>query len=526
MKISNNIFSFLVITALAFGNVSCNKLLDVPPQGKLQFEEFWLSKDQCVAAIAGIYSNLGSSDNNFKIGGNLSATAISPVESYIFWGEVRGELLASNAGKMPSDQIAKENVDNLSAAPGDVTTKYTAFYKIINQANQAIKYIPTVRAKDPAFTAEDEANLMGEAYFLRGYAYFWLLRTFKEVPLVLDPSETDSQDYNVPKSPADTISARIVKDLELAKINLPAWYSNQQYSHCRATKTTAMTVLADVYLTIAAMNKNSTANNALYDKVIANCDGVINSGKYTLIPGMSFGSIFTAGNTDESIFETYSNYQVNNQVNNLYSWFTSIGYFVVAGPADDLFNALILKDYRGSAVPTGPYPPGAPVVGYAAASRFISKYSSTTKDARWIYYRYPEVLLMKAEALCHRYVDDAAQLKLACDLVNAIRFRATGVNTYPKATATTSYEMDNLILDERGREFLGEGKRWFELVRFGSRDNFANKNLLIDRVVNGFSGVIQLVISPRVSNPESWYLPLNADALSANSNLVQNPYYQ
>jgi hypothetical protein len=525
MKISKYRFSFPVIFALAIGSVSCNKLLDVPPQGKLQFESFWLSKDQCVAAIAGIYSNLGSTSYNFT-GGNMSATAISPVESYIFWGELRGELLASNSGKMPADQIQKENIDNLNAAPGDVTTKYTAFYKIINQANQAIKYIPGVRLKDPAFTAEDEANLMGEAYFLRAYAYFWLLRTFKEVPLVLEPSETDVQDFNVPKAPADTLSTRIIKDLELAKQKLPVGYGSLQYSHCRATKYTAMTVLADVYLTVAAMSKNASTNNALYDKAISNCDGVITSGKYSLIPGMSFGSIFTAGNTSESIFETYSNYQVNNQVNNLYSWFTSVGYFLVAGPADDLFSSLNFADYRGSAVPKGPYPPGAPVVGYVAASRFIGKYSSTTKDARWIFYRYPDVLLMKAEALAHRFKDDPAKLSEACELVNMLRFRASGINTYTKATASTTYEMDNILLDERGREFLGEGKRWFELVRFASRDNFADKNLLIQRVVNAFSGVVQLIITPRVSNPESWYLPLNSDALSSNQNLIQNPYYQ
>ena len=525
MKISNIRFSYLVIIALAVGSVSCNKLLDVPPQGKLQLSDFWQSKDQCVAAIAGIYSNMGSTDQNFKTGGNMSALAISPVESYIFWGEVRGELLTSNAGKMPADQIQKENVDNLVIASGDVTTKYTAFYKIINQANQAIKYIPTVHEKDPAFTTEEEANLMGEAYFLRAYAYFWLLRTFKEVPLVLIPSETDAQDYNTPKAPVDTLSAQIVKDLELAKAKLPLWYSNQQYSRCRATKNTAMTALADVYLTVAAMSK--TANNStLYDKVISNCDGVINSGKYALIPGPLYGSIWTNGNTDESIFETYSNYMVNNQVNNLLTWFTNAGYFMVGGTVDDLYNITQVKDYRSTAVPTGPYPAAGTVTTYSVATRYINKYASSTKDARWNFYRYPEVLLMKAEALAHRYVDDATQLKAACDLVNTVRLRAYGVNTFNKVTATSTYAMDNLILDERGREFLGEGKRWFELVRFGTRDNYATKNLLTDRILNSFSGVIQLSISPRIINPESWYLPLNADALSANSNLVQNPYYQ
>jgi hypothetical protein len=86
--------------------------------------------------------------------------------------------------------------------------------------------------------------------------------------------------------------------------------------------------------------------------------------------------------------------------------------------------------------------------------------------------------------------------------------------------------MDDILLDERGREFIGEGKRWFDLMRFASRDNYLHKEFLIDRVLNSFSGVNQLIIAPRVKDPQSWYLPLNADALAANPKLVQNPYYQ
>ncbi|MCL4483724.1 MAG: RagB/SusD family nutrient uptake outer membrane protein, partial [Bacteroidetes bacterium] len=136
MKKRNKIFIYLVMMALAVGNFSCDKQLDVKPIGKLQLGDFWQSKEQSVAAIAGIYSILGSTSYNFS-NGNMSETAMSPVESYIFWGEMRGELLASNPGKMPSNQIGKENVDNMNVSPVDVTTKYTAFYKIINQANQA-----------------------------------------------------------------------------------------------------------------------------------------------------------------------------------------------------------------------------------------------------------------------------------------------------------------------------------------------------------------------------------------------------
>jgi hypothetical protein len=515
---------YLLFAAITVINTSCDDLLDVPPQGKLVKEEFWLSKDQAVAAIAGIYSCVGSTSYNFS-SGNLSATAVSPVESYIYWGELRGEILKSNSGKLPSAQIEKENIDNLNVSPADVTTKYTQFYKIINLANHAIKYIPGVKDNDPAFTQVDEANLMGEAYFLRAYAYFWLTRAFKEVPLVLDPSETDTQNYDVPKSTSDVLYQQIISDLDKAVSSLPEWYSNPQYARCRATKYTAKTVLADVYLTLASISSGGNING-YYDQAISNCDDVINSLRYTLIPGVSFGSLFTVGATDESIFETYANQKLNDQVNNLYDWFTSIGLFMVSDVTDELFNKVTAADYRSSVPPAGPYPERGTAVSYLASSRYVGKYSSSTKDSRWIFYRLPDVLLMKAEALAHRYQDDVAKLAEACNLVNKIRYRAFGINDYPKVEATSTYEMDNILLDERGREFIGEGKRWFELVRFASRNNFAAKELLINRIVQSLSGIDQLVITPRVSNPDSWYLPLNTAALDASPSLVQNPFYQ
>ncbi|WP_106831396.1 RagB/SusD family nutrient uptake outer membrane protein [Parabacteroides pacaensis] len=521
----HTIYIYLITIAAVVGFSSCNGLLDVPPQGKLTFEQFWQSNDQAVAALAGIYANLGSTYHDFK-SGNMSAKAISPVESYIYWGELRGEILAVNLGKFGSEHIAKENVDYMNIAPVDVTTKFTAFYRIINEANLAIKYIPAIKEKNPAFLQEMEDHLMGEAYFLRAYTYFWLVRTFKEIPLVLVPSESDEQDYNLPKSGTADIYARIIADLEIARKTLPLWYENDQYSRCRATRYTAMTVLADVYLTMAAVLQDEAGKANWYDEAIRNCDEVIASRRYNLLPGIEYGNIFLNGNTEESIWETYSNSKVNNQVNNLYDWFTSKGYFMASNSADELFAAEVSNDYRGSTPPKGPYPAAGSEVGYASSSRYINKYKANTKDARWIFYRFPEVLLMKAEALAHRYPDDANKLAEAGELIDRIRLRAYGITDYPRVEATTTYEMDNIILDERGKEFIGEGKRWFELVRFASRDNFAHKELLLDRVVNSFSGVDQLVIAPRIHNPESWYLPLNADALAANINLVQNPYYQ
>ena len=523
MKLQDIKPMLLLLLTLTVALTSCNKFLDVPPPGKLTFEQFWKNREQAVAAIAGIYSNSGSTSWDFTTTGNLSERDMSPVEAYIYWGEMRGDLLASVAGRLNSLQQNKENIDNLLVTPGDVTTKYTDFYKIINQANQAIKNIPNIITLDPSFSKTEADQLVAEAYFLRAHAYFWLVRTFKEVPLVLEPSETDNQDYQIAKSSNENLLKQIIADLTFAKANLPEWYDNSQYPRCRATKFTAATVLADVYLWQAATS--SAANTAeLYDKAISNCDEVINSGRYALLPGASYGSLFLMGNTVESIFEIYSNSLLNNQTNRLQDWFGSI--FLVPAATDALFTDYTQPDYRGFTPPAGPVPVRGNIVSYNPSNRFIQKYNNTTRDARWIYYRYPEVLLMKAEAIAHRYPDDAARLETACELVNQVRSRAYGVEDYVQITSSSTLEMDRILIDERAREFIGEGKRWFDLMRFASRDNFAHKELLIDRVVNSFPSTLQLVINPRVNNPESWYLPLNATALNANQKLVQNPYYQ
>jgi starch-binding outer membrane protein, SusD/RagB family len=515
MKIRNYFICILATLAVVI-LISCNKLLDVPPQGKLTLEQFWQSKDQAIAAIAGIYSNLGSTVSPTPKG-------MSTVESFIYWGDLRGDELSSNSSKLATGQEAKANIDLMIPASSDLTTNYTSFYRVINFANQAIKNIPSILGKDPALSQLDVDQLTGEAYFLRAYAYFWLVRSFRDVPLMLEPSETDAQDYNIAKSPADSILSQIVKDLDIAKRTLPDWYDNSQYPRTRATKYSAMTVLADVYLWIAATTSNGNTAS-LYDKVIENCEGVINSRKYFLVPGISFGDIFLVGNSDESIFETYANAKLNNQVNNLKSWFST--YFVVTAFTDNLFTATSAADYRGFTPPAGPTPAKGNKVSYDGSTRFILKYNSSTNDPRWIFYRYPDVLLMKAEAIAHRYYDDQTQLQVASDLVNQVRYRAYGTTNFPAISATTTTQMDDILLDERGREFIGEGKRWFDLVRFASRDNYAHKELLTDRVLNSFVGASQLIIAPRVNDSQSWYLPLNADALAANPKLVQNPYYQ
>jgi len=512
---------YYIIAVLITANLfSCNKILELEPLGKLTFEKFWSSKEQAVAAVAGLYSKLGQSYG-------MKASSVSPLECYLYWGELRGELVYNNPGRLASNVLDRENVSNLTITPSDVITKYTEFYYVINGCNQAIKYIPTILEKDPSFTTEDEKNLLGEAYFCRAFAYFWLVRAFKEVPLVLTPTLDDTQDYNIPKSTMEEVFAQIASDLEIAKESLPRWYGmREDYSRCRATRYTALTVLSDVYLWMAATTNDAAKKTQYYDNVIKYCTEVIDSKRFYLMPGSRWGEIFTLGTSGETIFESYAS-QPNNQTNNLYGWTISNSVFTVPAATDDLFAYTEIRDYRSATPPDGTTGPvRGSQISINASSRNINKYNRSTNDPRWIHYRYPEVLLMKAEALAHRNPDNAANLTQAAELIHEIRLRAYGVSYHPRVEVLSTYEMDNVIIDERGREFIGEGKRWFELVRFASRDNFAEPGLLINRLMGKLSAVEQLTMRPRILNPESWYLPLNSSALASNPKLVQNPYYK
>jgi hypothetical protein len=81
------------------------------------------------------------------------------------------------------------------------------------------------------------------------------------------------------------------------------------------------------------------------------------------------------------------------------------------------------------------------------------------------------------------------------------------------------------LLDERGREFLFEGKRWFDILRVAKRNNFENKQLIIDMILSGADVKQQAILRTRVFDTLSYFLPVPEDELIYNQNLKQNPFY-
>jgi starch-binding outer membrane protein, SusD/RagB family len=86
-------------------------------------------------------------------------------------------------------------------------------------------------------------------------------------------------------------------------------------------------------------------------------------------------------------------------------------------------------------------------------------------------------------------------------------------------------DLRQALLDEKGREFLFEGKRWFDLLRAAKRNKFQGKDIIINMILAGADIKQQAVLRTKVYDTLSYYLPIAERELIYNQNLDQNPYY-
>ena len=151
----------------------------------------------------------------------------------------------------------------------------------------------------------------------------------------------------------------------------------------------------------------------------------------------------------------------------------------------------------------------------------------TNNSANWIVYRLSDVVLMKAEALT-QVSEDEENLKSAFSLVREV-FKRSNPYAYQNATsATDSLNFDNystresmtqLILNERQREFLGEGKRWYDLVRYAQREG-STVNML--KFLSRKYTDNQNAIKAKLASLKSLFSPIHTNEMKSNSLLHQN----
>jgi hypothetical protein len=465
------------LVLLSFG--SCKKFLNQEPENSLTRDAFFKTEADANAAIIGVYDALQGCADEF-----------------ITWGEFRGDLV-SPAINNEVTYSYYQLFDNTRTA-----SVWSQPYNLIGRANIVIEKVPAIPGLDNRFTQEESDAIVGEALFLRALAYFYLVRTFKDVPLVIQAPSNDAVDFLLPKSSADVVLDQIEADLNIAEKGVPAAYAKPAETKGRATKGAVNALQADVFLW-----------RAKYVEAAAAAKKVLDNKMYELMDGDNWFDIFARKNSTESILEIQYDYTLS-ETNSLRGYSTNF-----------LMNPVLYNYFDGEKDKKR----GLNRTYREAGFRTFWKYTGLntdnierpTNDPNFILYRLPDVMLLRAEALAHI---GPAEKEQAAALLNDVRERV-GLDTFDFLDGAAPLELYlDLILKERAMELSMEGKRWFDLVRVANNEK--NPDILISRILAGRTVAERAQIRARIIDPKGWYLPISRDELNKNPNLEQNPYYK
>jgi len=252
MKYFKYLFFIMVLASAS----SCKKFLDTKPSDFLAPETFYATDAQLISALAAVYDPLGWET---MYGNNLfSNLTIATDES--FWNR--------------SAQTTGTQVYSFDYAHADVSGLWAACYTGIERANILIANI-----NKPEMDETKRQDILGQALFLRGYYYFLLASNFGGAPLKLvpQPSVSDAQYINVPRSSVNDVYTQVLKDLTDAEGKLNSIVSNNNAE--AISKTAVQGILARVCLTMAGSPVNDASK---YAEALSWAKKVQSSGMHSL----------------------------------------------------------------------------------------------------------------------------------------------------------------------------------------------------------------------------------------------------
>jgi hypothetical protein len=537
---------------------SCNDFLDILPMNDVVLENYWTEKSDVTSVRNSCYESLTSTDAMARIG---------------IWGELRSDNIFAGAN-IPNDvnEVLKENL--LSSNP---YCNWAKFYECINRCNIVCHYAPKVQAIDPNYSEAEMRADVAEVSALRALCYFYLIRTFRDVPYTCEPSIDDTQNYILPATKFDDVLDSLVVDLEsvmgdavrryeLERVN-GSRYTFPEANTSRITRVAIWALLADLYLwkqdwdnAIKYADMVIDYKRQQYDELKERVGDITEIGLIDEVPmilecpegsgdtgGSAYEAIFGDGNSFESIFELYfssrqnqenswvrdyygSNNTPNGQLRgNALTFGTSL--LDVIQNKVPLFKSTDGRFYEcfrveGTTLNIGKYVNST--VSYKTKGVTNEDILNLRTDIRgnntapWIFYRLSDMLLIKAEALVERNLD--GDMDAAFNMVNIVNMRANNLKQSLKITdyINSKNAMANLVMDERRREFMFEGKRWYDLVRRSRRDG--NTTYLVAAVKSKYEQNAN-AIAIKMADPNIIYFPYAKNELKVNPLLQQNPAF-
>jgi hypothetical protein len=365
------------------------------------------------------------------------------------WGDFKADEFYFNNPQTALDQVAiAANVvrfDNLAC-------QWTDLYQTIGRANAAIKYIPEI-----TMSVTDQNRLMASAYTLRAWSYFYLVRVWGDVPLTLVPFESTSDDLYLRRTKKESIHKVIISDLLKADSLLgPSTFVDKKY----VTRGLVYALEMDVYawlhqydlverVMVQKMIPLASANSSIWGlgflAPVANQTVFSDAWRTMFLENPTVSGV----NLPKEVIFKMAYTKVENGTNQSKNFF-GIGSANIAYYTPNFKASYLLTDLRF--VPMG----GA---NYMNKKFFPDGEAFTVQDNDLVLYRYADVVLLYAEALCMQN-----KLPAAITELNKVHTRA-GLVAYTALELATQSTLLDAILLERKLELAGEGKRWFDLVR-------------------------------------------------------------
>lgn len=474
-----NIIIKFVIVVLVLVFSSCEKLIDVEPISEIPASEMWKSERDARAGVNALYG--------------LFRTAMR--QNYYYWGEFRSDNFVQGSS-LATDQM--EVMNNLITSSHS-SSSWATLFAMINQANLAIKYLPNSNINSIAV----KEDLLAQSYAMRALGYFYAIRVWGDVPLYTEPNELFSEDLYRERTDANYILRNVVlEDLKKAE-SMTSVVVNKERKRISIMGIRA--ILADVYMWLGEY--------MLADQTIQTMKSMPDF--IALAPDIdSWSRLFSeelqrkAPDNSPTVDE-YSSKELIFLIHFdmaevgaygyslVYRWFYGPKGNRMASISDVLVSKFEQGDLRKKEVVTD-------VSGDWRFTKFakglISAELSTTCEVAYPIYRMTDMILLQAEAKAHLGKWDDA-----IDLVKTIRERA-GLTTPSSVSFTSTDQLIDFILKERQIELIGEGRRWFDLLR-------TNRWKQVMGPING------------MSEDGNELFPIYYQHLDDNPKLKQNPYY-
>lgn len=480
------------LASLVLGLASCEKALEEKPLSFLSPENFYQSEGDARIAITGVYNALYTYDLYLQPMWNLTVLDDDHV-SGVDW------FLGTTGAGNPQGYWG-------------VNGPWVGCYSIIARTNTVLENVTAMTA---TIDADVRKRILGEAYFLRGWAYFQLVQLYGGVPIRLKSLSADPN-ASVPRAPVKDVYAQVVADLKKAEEMLFPFGHPKAGDPGHATKGLASSLLAKAYLTMASGSlasgnvivRGGTDNgNYTHAKtVVAGLEGldskayfqlardkakeVIDSREYSLFPNWKDIWSKAGRNKQENMWQLQS-MAGTPFVNNLsiyfsaYStfgrgavWFTNNHFQDYEDTDKRALDGVSHNYYTNTGTPY--YYPSWQAAQYRVVGGVTFNNNGTTdnraytikfadvndptvanSDAFYPLMRYAEVPLIFAEAANEAAGGPTAE---AYAQLNAIRTRA---QASPAPTGMSLEQFRSYVLAERAREFVLEGVRRFDLCRWG-----------------------------------------------------------